>query len=499
MATLVATADPATGTVLVQVEQTIARDTFTRVVGAGWGSPTVGPAYVLSAAAAQYAVTGTVGTINANALSTDFTAVLQSNQNDHDIQVNLGTNTISTGGTTNYGVVVRYTDANNYWRVTAQIVTGTGAVTLSLVSRVGGTNTTVTTVATGFTITTDLTIRARACGNRVMARIWQTSTPEPTSWQIDQQYPALLTGTFAGAVYRRNAGNATPTTVEFDNLVLTTADGPVFGDSLRMYRVDVDGVETEVRGSPFSTNPGSAGVSGATATFWDNEAPFDTNIFYRVKSACGETVLTSNTISLTSSGMGWIRDPADPTNNFTFDFSGSYDDCVDQDLVVFSGFDDIEYANASGIFDIVDAARPNTVAQTRKNHASGFFLTSFSLDDILTLEDIFAPGTILLLSIPVALPYGWAQRTFGSDYITIGDIVQSFIGRDQRVTARIWSIPYRLSPPSADTDEGGTGGNGIGGGSATYDDLATSVLGATYNSLTAAATTYDAVAAGTGY
>jgi hypothetical protein len=95
--------------------------------------------------------------------------------------------------------------------------------------------------------------------------------------------------------------------------------------------------------------------------------------------------------------------------------------------------------------------------------------------------------------------YGWAHRSFGTDYITIFDVNQSLLGVDQRGSFRVWTVPFRLSPEPADTSGGGTGGNGVGGGDATYDVLAASVIGATYNSLTAAGFTYTQIAQGTGY
>lgn len=495
MAAITATPDPSTGTVLVQVEQTIARDTFTRVLANTWGSPDVGPAYLHIGALTQYSVSGSVGVVTPDSINNGRGAVLNTGSTDHDLVVEIITNTTPTGGTINYGGAVRYMDASNYMRGSALIATGTGAITAELMARVGGVDTVIASVATGLTIAVDHRVRIRACGNRFMLRISPISAPEPEAWTLDVQFPGLSVGTFAGAIFRRNTGNATPTFAGFDNLVITTADGPPSGNDLRLYRVTPDGVRTEVQGSPFSTEPAVASANAATAVFWDGDAPFDTNIFYEMTSVCGETTLTSNTVVLDSDGFGWIRDPLDPTRNFPLALDGFFDECVDQDLVVFSGFGDIEYANASGVFDKIDAARPNTISQKRKNYASSLNLTSFSLGDILDLEDILADGRILSLSLP---GYGWAQRTYGTDYITIFDVGQSFVGVDQQVTARGWVLPFRLSSPPQNLG-GGVGGNGIGGGGATYDELAASVIGTTYNSLTASGFTYNQIAAGTGY
>lgn len=495
MAAITATPDPSTGTVLVQVEQTIARDTFTRVVANGWGSPTFGPAYTVHNAVAQFSVNGTVGIIDVNATGTDFMATLDTGQNDHEIVMLLETNTTPVGGATRYGVVVRFTDTSNYFRVSEVIAVTTGAVTLEIGARVAGTFSTLTSVATALTTATNNNLRVRTCGNMIMAKVWNSATAEPSAWNLTTTYPGLPTGTRAGALARRETGNSSPTQFQFDNSGWFTADGAPSGSDLRLYRVTSDGVRTEVQGSPFSTEPGSPFSNAATAVFWDGDAPFDTNIFYEMTSTCGETVLTSNTVVLDSDGFGWIRDPLDPTRNFPLALDGFFDECVDQDLVVFSGFGDIEYTNASGVFDKIDAARPNTISQKRKNYASSLNLTSFSLGDILDLEDILADGRILSLSLP---GYGWAQRTYGTDYITIFDVGQSFVGVDQQVTARGWVLPFRLSSPPQNLG-GGVGGNGIGGGGATYDELAASVIGTTYNSLTASGFTYNQIAAGTGY
>lgn len=497
MASLTATTDPATGTIRVDVEQTIARDTFTRVLANTWGSPDVGPPYLHIGALTQYSVSGSVGVVTPDSVNNGRGAVLDTGSTDHDLVVEIITNTIPTGGTTNYGGAVRYMDASNYMRGSALIATGTGAITAELMARVGGVDTVIASVATGLTIAVDHRVRIRACGNRFMLRISPISAPEPEAWTLDVQFPGLSVGTFAGAIFRRNTGNATPTFAGFDNLVITTADGPPSGDDLRLYRVTPDGVETEVRGSPFSTEPATAFANMATAVFWDGEAPFDTDVFYRMYSACGTLALTSNTVNLASGGDGWLRDPTDPSRNLRIVMEEFFDECVDEDVIVFSGLEAREYPTASGIFDRIQAARPATVSMIRKNYGSTLLLTSFSLDDIDSLEDIFADGRILSLSLP--MEYGWAHRSFGTDYITIFDITQSVIGVDQRVTTRFWTIPFRLSPEPVDTSEGGTGGNGIGGGDATYDALAASVIGTTYNSLTASGFTYLQIAQGTGY
>lgn len=497
MTYLIATPDPATGSMSIDLEQTIAWDVFGRVAANGWGSPDFGPAYTAQAPTAQFSVSGGLGRIAVNAVEDTFEVHLDTGQNDHENMIQLVTTTVPTGAPVRTGSVVRFLDGNNYFRAAALIAVG-GAVSLEMAARSGGVVHTLSTTVTSLNSASGMFLRTRACGSTFSAKIWYSSTPEPTAWTAEVTFPGLPLGTRAGAFARRDTGNLTPTTFLFDDSWYGTADGPQNGDPpLRLYRVTPDGVETEVRGSPFWTERNATTGDVAYWTGWDNEVPFDVPVFYRMYSACGTLALTSNTETLDSDGDGWLRDPIDPTRNLRIVMDDFFDECVDEDVIVFSGLDSREYANASGIFDRIDAARPATISMKRKNYSSGLYLTSFSLDDVDGLEDIFADGRILSLSLPMI--YGWAHRTYGTDYITCDNISQNLMGVDQRVSTRLWEIPFRLSPEPADTSEGNVGGNGIGGGGATYDILAASVIGTTYNSLTASGEVYQGIALGSGY
>lgn len=496
MSSLTATADPTTGTILVNAEQTLARDLFTRVVANGWGNMTTGQAWTFGGGvSADYSVNGTQGLISVTAANAVRRQTFNTGFNDHDITASVTISALALTQPIEPSVLFRLTDANNYYYAALTIAPG-GVVTLQIKKRVLSANGTVDgTFVLPFTHVAGTTyrIRAAACGNTLKAKAWVSTVTEP-DWMINTSNGDLPTGTLAGvrAFLENGNTNVLPFVFTYDNMVTIT------GQPVRIFRVTPDLVRTELRGSPVNTEGGTAAAATATATMWDNEAPFDQNIFYVMTSNCSDTaVVTSNTVNLDSGDDGWLRDPVDPTLNIRIVMEGDYDECVDQDLVVFSGLGDPEYANASGIFDIINNPRPNTVSMIRKNYASNLSLTSFSFDDILSLEDIFASGRILLLSLPAG--YGWALRSYGSDYITCGDVQQSYLGVDQRVVARAWSLNFRLSYAPPDPHEPGTGGNGIGGGDATYDALAASVIGTTYNSLTASGFTYLQIASGTGY
>jgi hypothetical protein len=494
MVAVTATPDPTTGSMLVQVEQTVARDLFTRVVAGGWGNATTGQAWtVTGGVAGDYSVTGTVGQVITNSINVARLTHYDTLSVDHDTTIQwISPASTPTGASWSVGVVGRYTDASNYYLGHMLVAPG-GVVTATVSKRVLG----VTTDLASFVLpvthagNAQYFMRLAVCGTSIKFKAWSTLVAEP-DWVISTNDWDLTTGTRTGTRSLFNVGvtNPMPFPWTFDNMVT------IVGQPFRLYRI-VGGEYTEVRGSPSNSNQQTAAAATATATFWDNEGPFNVSTTYAIRSNCTDVDLATSTPVTLDADFGWLRDPTDPSRNIEIAQFSFFDPCVDEEAVVFSGLGGYAYANASGIFPIIDAQRVRTVAQTRKRYATSLSLTSFSLDDIINLEDLYAPGTVLALSLPTG--FGWGLRTSGTDYVVIGDIESSYLGVDQELSVRIWTMPMWLTGPPADTSEGGTGGNGIGGGDATYDVLRVSVLGTTYNSLTASALTYDQVAAGTGY
>lgn len=498
MATAVATTDPATGTVLVTVEQTIIRDLFTRVVASGWGNATSGGTWTVSGTAANFSVTGTRGQIALTPVNTAHRTQIGTGWADTDQTMTLIPGVVALGGNIEMGLISRR-DSGTNTEYQAMVAFGLlGVATLILRRNLAGTLTTLASVTLPFTYTNTSQVRIRfmTCGQNLMAKAWLSTTSQPAAWNataVDGSITSLAINKQVGtrATLMSTNTNPLPVNVQFDDYAVS------YGQPLHMYRITPDNVSTEVRGSPFFTDEATAAADTATAVIWDGEAPFETNIQYHVYTDCGTFAFGSNVVNLDDGGTGWLRDPQDPTRNLRISLEGDYDDCVDQDIIVFSGFGDREYESASGIFDVIDARRPITISQTRKNYGSSLTLTSFSLDDVDLLEDILQDGQILLLSLPVI--YGFGHRTYGSDYVTFFDAQAGVPGVDQRVTARGWLVPFRLSDAPPDADEDQTGGNGIGGGGATYDELAASALGTTYTNLQLSGETFFQVASGVGY
>lgn len=496
MASLVATPDPATGTIRIDIDQTIAYDLFSRVVVNDWGMPNLGPAWVRigAAPATDYQVNGATGNHIMTSTGLERISRLNVNAVDFDMTLNTSISAPPTGTRTEQVLVARIGATTRVGLVATRRTDTQFQVRLFYTSGAGTING-PDVIIPGISYITNINLRFRGCGNLLQGKVWSDTDgiTEGTAWDVEMLVPEVFGGVMEISTFLPvGFATALPVTFTYDNFSFNT------GNPLHLYRVTPDGVRTEVVGSPFNTSPLWPRTFPNGATIWDSTAPLDVDVYYELTSNClADTMLTSNTVNLDSGGDGWLRDPMDPSRNLRIVMDDFFDECVDEDVIVFSGLDSREYANSSGIFDRIDAARPATISMTRKNYASALYLTSFSLDDIDSLEDIFADGRILSLSLPIQ--YGWAHRTSGTDFITCQDITQSVIGVDQRVTTRVWSIPFLLSPPPVDTSAGGVGGSPIGGGGATYDILAASAIGVDYTTLAGTGFTYTQIAQGVGY
>lgn len=489
MASLVATADPTTGSVLIELDRIIVNDTFARNVSPGWGNATpVGGAWTTSGgAAADYSVVDPPGYGRHSLTSTNVarTTSISSAITDSTLYGEILIPVAPTGAAVSAGLTGRL--GADYYHFRAEMGTA-GAATLSILR-----GTAVSELAT-MTIpdyvvsaSNNIAIWAELEGTTLRVAAAPTGSVQP-AWMLEVQDIYLSAGAL-GTRSIRNTGNGNGTFfMNFGVFIALAGVAP-----LTVFRVTPDGVETAVRGTGFFTSS-----PDHTAVLWDNEAPFDVDIFYVLRAPNGQNIaLTSNTVNLDSDGQAWLRDPYTPALNVAFEVEGDlFDFCDETPRIMFAGLAGKLYASASGIFEILDAQRPDTVAQTRKRYGSSLFLISKEFADIDAIEAITAGGYPLLLSLPPVYGFG---LPYGTDWITVLDVDGLPIGVDQRLPARAWSLPFRLSPPATDIDTGNTGGNGIGGGDATFDVLAASALGLTFNSLTASGLTFDDVAAGTGY
>ncbi|MCW6003859.1 hypothetical protein K1W54_04580 [Micromonospora sp. CPCC 205371] len=246
-----------------------------------------------------------------------------------------------------------------------------------------------------------------------------------------------------------------------------------------LYRNYPDSTQIEVLGSP-------AYLSAGIAVFWDTIAPLDTPVFYTASSPATGTILTSSTVTVTGTGQGWLKDPAEPVNDILLDTCPTRTCPNTSTGVSFQNLGQGQFASASGVFPIIDARRPRTVAQRRKDRTSTLTVLAHSIADALRVEDILVSGRNLFLQL--AARYGWASRTWNGDYIAVGDATEDRPPvANQTYPQRTWQLPFAVArAPFVPTNQ--SGGNGVGVSGATYGDA--TATGRTYAQRTATGNTY---------
>lgn len=204
---------------------TALRDTFTRSVAASsWGTSDSGHTYQLNSTG--FSVNGTQGVIALSALNDERHATaLVGAHGFVDVSVAQTLAVTPTGAGINWGILLRYTDVNNYYWADVQVQT-TSVLTLRLVKRVSGVATSLTTVTAPITHSTSVPRVLRAMYDpstgTFASRIWSSDAEEPTAWQLSTTDSAVPAGTRAGVIARLMTGNTNvqPVNFAFDNLVM---------------------------------------------------------------------------------------------------------------------------------------------------------------------------------------------------------------------------------------------------------------------------------------
>ena len=193
----------------------LARDAFARTLASGFGTAEIGGAWTLAGASTAFSVNGGWGTMTIPAAGRGLAAGLGSvSSTDTDVQVQVRFSKAPTGGGYIASVVGRGGTADGYR--TKVSVASSGAVTAALVKVVGGVETTLTSkVLTGATYTagTAYTVRMQAWGTTpttLRAKVWPSSTTEPTAWFVTATDSAVSLQAAGGvAVVTYLSGSAT--------------------------------------------------------------------------------------------------------------------------------------------------------------------------------------------------------------------------------------------------------------------------------------------------
>jgi hypothetical protein len=115
-----------------------------------------------------------------------FNAVLGPSTNDADVTISAQINTF-TGGA-NVGVVLRWQDTNNWYKV---LIDGTH---LRMLRNLQGTTTTLGTIPFSAQGGVFYNLRFRALGAMLLAKAWMAGTQQPTAWMLVSTDNALNTG-----------------------------------------------------------------------------------------------------------------------------------------------------------------------------------------------------------------------------------------------------------------------------------------------------------------
>lgn len=165
----------------------LAADTFTRTVAAGgWGTSSDSHTYTLTGgSASDRSVSATYGLVTLPSAPTTirFQTVAETCQ-DVEVRAGVAVSATATGASLVAGIVFRYVDSTNYYRVRTEFTTA-GGITLTLTR---GTTVIGSGVSTGVTYSAGsvIEVRVRVIGHRVLARAWATGGTEPATWHLDQ-------------------------------------------------------------------------------------------------------------------------------------------------------------------------------------------------------------------------------------------------------------------------------------------------------------------------
>lgn len=180
---------------------------------------------------------------------------------------------------------------------------------------------------------------------------------------------------------------------------------------IRILRIRSDTGEFEVVRT--NTSVDSSGtymeLSGGVAILYDNEAPFNVAIHYRVDGLGSSlTATTSPDLVLAESGL-WLKDPLRPFRNIPVGLRGSIDPrCIAGRGTYFSAMDMETHDGRGSLNTVLGARLPIPVSQPRGGINSTLTLVTRTFLDRDALIDMLRPGSPLLLQAPAE--YGIADR-----------------------------------------------------------------------------------------
>ncbi len=169
---------------------TLAQDTFKRANQVFWGTASDGRQWAGDANSIEvFTIAGGTGHID-HARGT-FNAILGPINTNVEIVFSGSVNQFAQDGSVNMGGVLRWTDANNWYK---GLIDGTK---LQILKRVNGKTTSLGSVPFSAQGGTSYTLRFRAIGAALFIKAWQSNQPEPNGWMLTMMDTMLSKG-FSG-------------------------------------------------------------------------------------------------------------------------------------------------------------------------------------------------------------------------------------------------------------------------------------------------------------
>ena len=165
----------------------LAKDTFQRAAQVFWGTASDGRMWGGDANSLEvFSITTGAGQID-HAQGT-FNAVLGGLTTNTEVLVSASVNQFVAGGQVNIGAVLRWTNANNWYKA---LIDGTN---LQILSRVNGVTTSLVKMPFPARGGVTYNLRFRVLGANLFARAWPSGQPEPATWMLTVANTALTQG-----------------------------------------------------------------------------------------------------------------------------------------------------------------------------------------------------------------------------------------------------------------------------------------------------------------
>jgi hypothetical protein len=373
------------GTVLSAPGPAIYSDTFTRTALNTWTPADTGNTYSLLGAAADYDITGTLGTFTITSNGVARQAIVNGVAEANGVLSGYYKHpVIPTGDNHEVGVRFREVDGSNYCDLRF-FFSPANNITVGLRQVIGGVESAVSAfpgvmfAGGGLALaTTPINYEVQFWGPSLQATVWPATEPKPVTPTVTTTVTFLSSGDLSYVAFTGPAStNALPLTLQFDSHLLSD--------------------------------------------------PCDTSS--PIQSCSGDLMVSS-------SGFHMLRDPQRPCNDIRVNQCFTPDpDCVPGRGIMFARLDPEGYGSNSQDMQAFNSPRPASATRPRQDAQATLTLGTRTFADRDALLDLLSPGSLLLWQSPPE--YGIPDR-----YINVQDVTVSRYRQDHRYQPRTVALPF---------------------------------------------------------